>query len=228
MFDGRGFEGVRLPLAATSGAIAFQGRRVWLWEEPPGSGSAGTRRMLVEGDVRAVLGRHSFGAERAVVWLQRLPEAGEGVYQVYALLEGLESLEGDAAVSIRADRLPVQGVIALDEPISIRTDLPRQGRPTGGDAAALVESDEMPPELLVRLKAVERVFGRRRGRRWDSRVIDLDIILWSGGAWASPGLIVPHPQFRRRDFVLRPLNAIVPGWRDPVTGRTIRQLAAQT
>ncbi len=142
MFDGRGFEGVRLPLAATSGAIAFQGRRVWLWEEPPGSGSAGTRRMLVEGDVRAVLGRHSFGAERAVVWLQRLPEAGEGVYQVYALLEGLESLEGDAAVSIRADRLPVQGVIALDEPISIRTDLPRQGRPTGGDAAALVESAE--------------------------------------------------------------------------------------
>jgi 2-amino-4-hydroxy-6-hydroxymethyldihydropteridine diphosphokinase len=58
-------------------------------------------------------------------------------------------------------------------------------------------------------------------------VIDLDIILWSDGAWASNGLTVPHPEFRRRDFVLRPLAAIVPDWRDPLTGRTIRQLAAR-
>ena len=94
------------------------------------------------------------------------------------------------------------------------------------NAAALIETTEAPPELLARLKRIERAFGRRRGRRWDSRVIDLDIILWSGGAWASPGLTIPHPQFRRRGFVLRPLSRIVPHWRDPLTGRTIRQLAA--
>jgi 2-amino-4-hydroxy-6-hydroxymethyldihydropteridine diphosphokinase len=94
------------------------------------------------------------------------------------------------------------------------------------NAAALVESDDSPPELLARLKAIEAAFGRRRGQRWTDRVIDLDIILWSGGAWASDGLTVPHPEFRRRDFVLRPLVTIVPDWRDPVTGLTIRQLAA--
>jgi len=77
------------------------------------------------------------------------------------------------------------------------------------------------------LKAIETAFGRRRGQRWTDRVIDLDIILWSDGAWAGDGLIVPHPEFRRRDFVLRPLGAIVPDWRDPVTGRTVRQLAAR-
>ncbi|WP_066590494.1 2-amino-4-hydroxy-6-hydroxymethyldihydropteridine diphosphokinase [Sphingomonas pruni] len=95
------------------------------------------------------------------------------------------------------------------------------------NAAALVESDDTPPEMLARLKAIEAAFGRRCGQRWTDRVIDLDIILWSGGAWASDGLTVPHPEFRRRDFVLRPLVAIVPDWRDPVTRLTVRQLAAR-
>lgn len=95
------------------------------------------------------------------------------------------------------------------------------------NAAILIESAETPPELLARLKQIERSFGRRRGRRWDARVIDLDLILWSGGPWNSPGLTVPHPLFRQRDFVLRPLVGIVPDWRDPLTGRTIRQLLAR-
>jgi 2-amino-4-hydroxy-6-hydroxymethyldihydropteridine diphosphokinase len=92
------------------------------------------------------------------------------------------------------------------------------------NAVTLIASDLAPDMLLARLKAIERAFGRRRGRRWGARVIDLDIILWSGGTWASPGLVVPHVAFRERDFVLRPLAAIVPDWRDPVTRLTIRQL----
>ncbi len=90
--------------------------------------------------------------------------------------------------------------------------------------AAIIASDESPPVLLARLKAIEVAFGRRRGQRWGARVIDLDIILWSGGAWGSPGLTVPHPAFRDRLFVLDPLVAIAPGWRDPVTGLCIRHL----
>jgi 2-amino-4-hydroxy-6-hydroxymethyldihydropteridine diphosphokinase len=93
------------------------------------------------------------------------------------------------------------------------------------NAVALIESDEAPLDLLARLKAIEARFGRRRGQRWGARVIDLDIILWSGGSWAGPGLIVPHVAFRERGFVLGPLAMIVPGWRDPVTNRTIRHLA---
>jgi len=92
------------------------------------------------------------------------------------------------------------------------------------NAVALIETSEAPPALLARLKAIERAFGRRRGRRWGARVLDLDIILWSEGPWADPGLVVPHPQFRMRRFVLDPLAAIVPDWRDPLTGLTVRQL----
>jgi 2-amino-4-hydroxy-6-hydroxymethyldihydropteridine diphosphokinase len=93
------------------------------------------------------------------------------------------------------------------------------------NAVALIETPEDPATLLVRLKDIERAFGRRPGRRWGRRVIDLDIILWSGGAWSSPGLTVPHAAFRTRSFVLAPLVGLVPKWRDPLTGRTIRQLA---
>lgn len=95
------------------------------------------------------------------------------------------------------------------------------------NAVALIETDEDPPALLRRLKAIERAFGRRRGRSWGARVIDLDIVLWSQGAWGQKGLTVPHAAFRARDFVLRPLRAVAADWRDPVTGRTVRQLAAR-
>ncbi|NYT41072.1 2-amino-4-hydroxy-6-hydroxymethyldihydropteridine diphosphokinase [Sphingomonas sp. R-74633] len=92
------------------------------------------------------------------------------------------------------------------------------------NAVALIQSDEAPPALLHRLKAIERAFGRRRGQSWGARVIDLDIVLWSGGSWGGPALTVPHRLFRARDFVLAPLVQVAPGWRDPVTGLSVRQL----
>jgi 2-amino-4-hydroxy-6-hydroxymethyldihydropteridine diphosphokinase len=95
------------------------------------------------------------------------------------------------------------------------------------NAAALVASDETPPQLLARLKRIERAFGRRRGRRWGARVIDLDILLWSGGRWHDPQLTVPHVGLAARAFVLVPLVRIAADWRDPVSGRSIRQLAAR-
>ncbi len=92
------------------------------------------------------------------------------------------------------------------------------------NAAAVLATPLEPDALLSRLKQIERRFGRRRGRRWGARVLDLDIILWSEGAHAAPGLTVPHPEFRKRRFVLQPLGRIAPTWRDPITGRTVRQL----
>jgi 2-amino-4-hydroxy-6-hydroxymethyldihydropteridine diphosphokinase len=96
------------------------------------------------------------------------------------------------------------------------------------NSAAVIETDLEPPELLALLKRVEHAFGRRPGgQRWRARVLDLDIVLWSGGAFASDELTIPHPLFRERAFVLLPAAEIVPGWRDPLTGRTVRQLRAR-
>lgn len=99
--------------------------------------------------------------------------------------------------------------------------------PAGRDfanSAVLVSARLDPPELLRSLKRIERMFGRRGGRRWGPRVLDLDIILWSGGAWADGNLVVPHPSFRYRGFVLDPLNRIAGAWRDPLTGLSVAQL----
>lgn len=95
------------------------------------------------------------------------------------------------------------------------------------NAVALVETHAGPEKLLRRLQRIEQRFGRRRQRRWGDRVIDLDIILWSEGVWASPTLTVPHPAFRDRRFVLDPLVRLAPDWRDPVTSLTVRQLHAR-
>ena len=97
------------------------------------------------------------------------------------------------------------------------------------NAVALVESDLDPPEMLRRLKAVERDLGRRSGRRWGPRVLDLDVVLWSGGNWRSRRLTIPHPQIVNRSFVLQPLAAIAPGWsvRGPLTVRHLAERLAR-
>jgi 2-amino-4-hydroxy-6-hydroxymethyldihydropteridine diphosphokinase len=92
------------------------------------------------------------------------------------------------------------------------------------NAVALVESDLQPGEMLSALKQIERDFGRRHGRRWGPRVLDLDIALWSGGYFRSRQLTVPHPALEARAFVLQPLVAVAPDW--PVRGATtVRHLA---
>ncbi|GAA4641512.1 2-amino-4-hydroxy-6-hydroxymethyldihydropteridine diphosphokinase [Pontixanthobacter gangjinensis] len=95
------------------------------------------------------------------------------------------------------------------------------------NGAALLESEIGPVELLASLKQIERQFGIRRGGRWRARVLDLDIIMWSGGIWASSGLLIPHHLFRERDFVLGPASCIAGDWRDPLTGLKLRHLRAR-
>jgi 2-amino-4-hydroxy-6-hydroxymethyldihydropteridine diphosphokinase len=91
------------------------------------------------------------------------------------------------------------------------------------NAVALVESKLGASEMLYRLKRIECEFGRRAGRRWGPRVLDLDIALWSGGRIRSRRLTVPHPHLARRSFVLDPLAVIAPNWR--VGSLTVRHLA---
>src|SRR4051812_23842795 len=60
------------------------------------------------------------------------------------------------------------------------------------NSALVLETELDPPALLAALKAIERAAGRRRGRRWGARVLDLDIVLWSEGRVRTPRLIIPH------------------------------------
>ena len=94
------------------------------------------------------------------------------------------------------------------------------------NGVVLVESTLDPPAMLAALKAIEREFGRRAGRRWGERVLDLDLVAWSGGRFAARRLTIPHPRLADRDFVLGPLAAVAPSW--PIFGAlTPRHLAAR-
>ncbi|MFA7273310.1 MAG: 2-amino-4-hydroxy-6-hydroxymethyldihydropteridine diphosphokinase [Crocinitomicaceae bacterium] len=81
-------------------------------------------------------------------------------------------------------------------------------------------------EILEKLQSIEKLLGRipKNGNEYESRKIDLDIIFFDQEIIQTDSLIVPHPLFRQRDFVLIPLNEIAPKSIDPETGLTIFQL----
>lgn len=124
------------------------------------------------------------------------------------------------------------------EGLRIRTVSPTIRTPAMGpsirnfaNAAVMVETSLAPPALLALVKQIEHGFGRRRGQRWGARVLDLDILAWSGGAWpprprrAPAGrLAVPHVAMPERAFALAPAAVIAPGWRHPLAHRSFRQL----
>jgi 2-amino-4-hydroxy-6-hydroxymethyldihydropteridine diphosphokinase len=81
-----------------------------------------------------------------------------------------------------------------------------------------------PQALLERLLAIEQDFGRTRPYGGAPRTLDLDLILYGNSVIDEPGLVVPHPRFRDRRFVLEPLAEIAPDRVDPVSGRTMAEL----
>lgn len=78
--------------------------------------------------------------------------------------------------------------------------------------------------LLDRLLAIEREAGRERPAPGAARTLDLDLILYGSEQLAEPGLMVPHPRFRERLFVLEPLAELEPDWVDPVSGDVVSVL----
>ncbi len=105
-------------------------------------------------------------------------------------------------------------------------------RPEGGpksqgdylNAAAILETMLSPAGLLRVMLDVESRLGRTRELRFGPRTIDLDLVLFGDRILDEPGLIVPHPRFRERRFVLGPLAEIAPEDVDPASGRTVAEL----
>ena len=95
------------------------------------------------------------------------------------------------------------------------------------NAAARIESELGPRELLECLLAVERALGRTRtGPRFGPRTIDLDLLLYGDSTLAEPGLTVPHPRLHERAFVLEPLAELDPRLVIPGLGDVKSLLAA--
>lgn len=81
-----------------------------------------------------------------------------------------------------------------------------------------------PFSLLSHLQDIERDLGRVRHEHWGPRTIDLDILYFDQLVLCSEKLHIPHPYIRERAFVLEPLAACAPHWRDPLDGESMRVL----
>lgn len=83
-----------------------------------------------------------------------------------------------------------------------------------------------PRDLLERLKAIESELGRTSGHN-QSREIDLDLVAYADQVSDAHELILPHPRYHERAFVLVLLAEIAPSFRDPRTRRPIAEFVAQ-
>lgn len=90
--------------------------------------------------------------------------------------------------------------------------------------ALLAECTVDVDELMRIILNTEEKLGRVRAEKWGPRIIDIDIILFGDIVVNTEQVIVPHPHFRDRLFVLKPAAEIAPDILDPVTGKSIKDL----
>ncbi|MEX0770068.1 MAG: 2-amino-4-hydroxy-6-hydroxymethyldihydropteridine diphosphokinase [Balneolaceae bacterium] len=93
------------------------------------------------------------------------------------------------------------------------------------NTTALIETEQRPADLLSELKRFEQKLGRDANpKRWGPRILDLDIISYNNLVIKSDTLIIPHPEYQYRLFVLLPMKELLPEWTDPLSGKSIRTM----
>jgi len=142
---------------------------------------------------------------------------------------GLGSNLGDRKANLREAE---EKLAALPETRIMKASSLYESEPLGNaktwfvNSVLELETEFEPDELLKRTKAIETAMGRKRvkGKRWGSRIIDLDLLLFDNQTVNKRTLKIPHPEMQKRRFVLLPLSELAPHVTHPQLGSTISEL----
>jgi 2-amino-4-hydroxy-6-hydroxymethyldihydropteridine diphosphokinase len=142
---------------------------------------------------------------------------------------GLGSNLGDRKANIREAE---EKLAALAETRIVKASSLYESEPLGNaktwfvNSVLEIETEFEADDLLKRTKAIETAMGRKRvkGKRWGSRIIDLDLLLFDNQTVNKRTLKIPHPEMHKRRFVLLPLSELAPHVTHPQLGATISEL----
>jgi 2-amino-4-hydroxy-6-hydroxymethyldihydropteridine diphosphokinase len=148
-----------------------------------------------------------------------------GVQVVVALGSNL----GDRREHLRAGVRMLDRVLSVER-VSRVMETPPWGDPHQGPFLNLVlvgRTAMSSREAMDALLDVERRRGRKRTRPGGPRTLDADLIFHGAAVLQEPGLILPHPRWHLRTFVVLPLLEVLPDGVDPVTGRPLADRVAE-
>lgn len=134
---------------------------------------------------------------------------------------GLGSNLGDRADIIAQaiellGKLPGARILAISEAVD-SDPVGYTDQPNFLNLCLAISCDLNPDELLARTLEIERQLGRERtAHRNGPRTLDIDLLFYEGGAWASPTVTLPHPRWSSRGFVVIPLSNLL---QDPVLAK---------
>lgn len=142
---------------------------------------------------------------------------------------GLGSNLGDRKANIREAE---EKLTALPETRIVKASSLYESEPLGDaktwfvNSVLEIETEFEADDLLKKTKAIETAMGRKRvkGKRWGSRIIDLDLLLFDSQTVNKRTLKIPHPEMHKRRFVLLPLSELAPHITHPQLGTTISEL----
>ena len=81
-----------------------------------------------------------------------------------------------------------------------------------------------PEQILKKILEIEQKLGRIRVKKWEARIIDIDILYIDDIIFKSETLQIPHPLLHERKFTLMPLVQIAPDYIHPILKLTSIEL----